>query len=313
MGNIPTNIPTDLLRTLVTVVDERSFTRAAQILGVTQPAVSAQIKRLHGYLGNDLFDRADHGIRLTPKGDLVVSYARRLLSINDVILHLSEPKPSPLTIRLGMPEDFVGGQFTGLLADFRKRWPDLRFTIQQGNLEQLVRDMAKGQLDIALGPSMNASSDARHCWTEEAVWLRGRGTSIDPDAPVPLVAFREDWICHRLAVNALSRVGRASDLVFTAPTISSLAAAVGAGMGTMVLSRCRVRLPDMMIWEDPPLPKLPDLNWGLYVREGAEHGLLDEIADATAALVISRVTAAAAGREAAQPVKPIAARKREAS
>jgi DNA-binding transcriptional LysR family regulator len=49
-----TNIPTDLLRTLVAVVDLRSFTKAAQSLGVTQPAVSAQIRRLQFLLGADL-------------------------------------------------------------------------------------------------------------------------------------------------------------------------------------------------------------------------------------------------------------------
>lgn len=53
-----TNIPTDLLRTLVAVVDLRSFTKAAAALGVTQPAVSAQIKRLQFLLGGDLFDRS---------------------------------------------------------------------------------------------------------------------------------------------------------------------------------------------------------------------------------------------------------------
>lgn len=308
------NIPTELLRTLVTVVDAGSFTQAARVLGVTQPAVSSHIKKLHAILGNDLFDRSKPGLVPTPKGDLVLSYARRLLSINDLILHVTEPSPSARMVRLGMPDDFVGGQFTGLLADFRKRWPDLRFSVCPGSLERQLQDLRHGQLDVALGPSINGSeADARHRWSEEAVWLRGRATALDPDAPVPLVAFREDWICHRVAVSALSRIGRASELVFTAPTISSLAAAVGAGMGIMVLSRCRVRLPDMIIWEDAPLPKLPNLNWGIYVREGGERGPLEEIADATATMVMGRVAAAAKRETAPQPIKAIGPRKRQAS
>ena len=90
-----TNIPTDLLRTLVAVVDLRSFTKAAAKLGVTQPAVSAQIKRLQFLLGGELFDRSVQGISLTPQGDLVVSYARRLLSINDQIVSISDNGPRP--------------------------------------------------------------------------------------------------------------------------------------------------------------------------------------------------------------------------
>ena len=78
-----TNIPTELLRTLIAVVDLRSFTKAAQALGVTQPAVSAQIKRLQVLLGGDLFDKSAPGVTLTEKGEVVVNYARRLLSIND--------------------------------------------------------------------------------------------------------------------------------------------------------------------------------------------------------------------------------------
>ena len=53
-----TNIPTDLLRTLIAVVDLRSFTKAAPSLGLTQPAVSAQIKRLQFLLGGEIFDRS---------------------------------------------------------------------------------------------------------------------------------------------------------------------------------------------------------------------------------------------------------------
>src|SRR4051794_8882453 len=75
------NIPTDLLRTLISVVDLRSFTKAAQALGVTQPAVSAQIKRLQSLLTFDILDKSAPGVILTPRGEIVVTYARRLLSI----------------------------------------------------------------------------------------------------------------------------------------------------------------------------------------------------------------------------------------
>jgi DNA-binding transcriptional LysR family regulator len=54
----PINIPTELLRTLIAVVDLRSFTKAAQSLGVTQPAVSAQIKRLQILLPSSCSTRA---------------------------------------------------------------------------------------------------------------------------------------------------------------------------------------------------------------------------------------------------------------
>src|SRR5262245_26341422 len=98
-GRLMTNIPTELLRTLVAVVDLRSFTKAAQSLGITQPAVSAQIKRLQGMLGAELLDKSAPGISLTSAGDLVVNYARRLLSINDQILDLAAPRPSARTLR----------------------------------------------------------------------------------------------------------------------------------------------------------------------------------------------------------------------
>ncbi|MCF8477121.1 MAG: LysR family transcriptional regulator, partial [Pseudolabrys sp.] len=99
-----TNIPTDLLRTFVAVVDLRSFTKAAISLGVTQPAVSAQIKRLQFLIGDDIFDRSTHGVRLTPHGEIVISYARRLLSLNDQIVHLGgNPPRHELVIRVGTP------------------------------------------------------------------------------------------------------------------------------------------------------------------------------------------------------------------
>ena len=296
-----TNIPTDLLRTLVAVVDQRSFTRAARTLGVTQPAVSAQIKRLQMILGNELFDKSGPGVNLTKTGEVVVTYSRRLLSINDLILHVAAPDTNSQTIRVGVPADFVGVHLAGLLADFRRRWPHLRFGIYQGNLALQLAELRQGKLDIAVGLSVSEPDiDARHRWIEQMVWLRGPATQLNPAAPVPLVSLREDCVYHRAAVAALDRAGRPSELVLTAPTMVSLAAAVEAGLGIMALARCRVEPWNLTVWHDAPLPKLPVLSWGVYVGEGGERGPIEFLADSIAANIKS-VTLEAA-KQAAAPV-----------
>src|SRR4051812_39258386 len=100
-----TNIPTDLLRTFITVVDLRSFTRASQTLGVTQPAVSTQIKRLQALIGAELLDKSAPGVTLTAKGEVIAGYARRLLAINDQILDLSSHGRTADRLRIGIPND----------------------------------------------------------------------------------------------------------------------------------------------------------------------------------------------------------------
>src|SRR5258705_467818 len=145
------NIPTELLRTFVAVVDLRSFTKAAQSLGVTQPAVSAQIKRLQQLLGGDLMDKSAAGVALTPMGGTVLAYGRRLLAINDQILSFTGPPAvAPHAIRVGMPGDFVGAALWRTLRRFRGSRPDIRFHVKSGPSESLARDMREGGLDVAL-------------------------------------------------------------------------------------------------------------------------------------------------------------------
>src|SRR3954466_7564601 len=136
-----TNIPTELLRTLIAVVDLRSFTKAAQSLGVTQPAVSAQIKRLQSLLGSDLLDKSAPGVSLTSAGELVVNYARRLLSINDQILDIAGPRSVAKIVRIGATGDFTGSGIARGLRGHRVRRPDLRFEVYTSNIEGLLRDL----------------------------------------------------------------------------------------------------------------------------------------------------------------------------
>ena len=273
-------IPTDMLRTFVTVVDERSFTRAAKLLGITQPAVSAQIKRLQCLLGNDLFDRTGPGLRLTSKGEFIVRNARRMLAINDRILNFAEAKPETQLIRIGIPSDFVASRLADLIAEFRERWPDLHFRIRQGSVDALLAELRQGGLDLAVGLSrLEPEIAAHHCWIDRITWMRGQNTVLDPAAPVPLVSFREDCIYYQSAVHALNSVGRPSELVFCSPTLASLEAAVQAGLGILALARSRVTSTNLIVWDDAPLPKLPELSGGIFLREGERHEALEDLAN----------------------------------
>jgi DNA-binding transcriptional LysR family regulator len=275
-----TNIPTDLLRTLVAVVDLRSFTKAANSLGLTQPAVSAQIKRLQFLLGSDVFDRSIPGIILTPHGELVVGYARRLLSINDQIVRLGLAIPRPeLVIRVGTSSDFVASVLPRTLARFRESWPDVRFIVRADCFEPLVRELRSGALDVLVGLSPEPAADAHASWAEEVVWVRGDTTQLDRDRPVPLVTYGEPCEYHRLAVAALKLAGLHWEGVFTGPSTASLAAAVEVGLGVMPTLRRVAADLGMTVWAEGLLPKLPPLYCGIFVREGGARAAYEQLAD----------------------------------
>ena len=138
------NIPTELLRTLVSVVDQRSFTKAAHSLGVTQPAVSAQIKRLQFLLGYEILDKSAPGVSLTPRGDMVVAHARRMLSVNDQIAQLKRPTVDGANRAGCHPGRFRRRQDPATLAQFRKRWPDIRFCRDRDELREHAAWAAPG-------------------------------------------------------------------------------------------------------------------------------------------------------------------------
>jgi DNA-binding transcriptional LysR family regulator len=274
------NIPTDLLRALVAVIDTRSFTKAAQSLGVTQPAVSAQMKRLHDLLGYEVLDKSTPGVALTPRGEVVVNNARRLLSINDEILHLTGGRMAGQTIRVGIPLDYAGSRIPATLSRFRERWPDVSYNVGSAPVEEMLRDLRHGEIDIVLALfAEKPTMEARHVWTQELVWVHSDAVKLDLEGPVPLVSYGGESACHRVAVAALQRAGLEYNFVFTSHSSVSLLAAVAAGFGVMAVPRGRAVRNNFAIWEDAPLPKLPKLYCALLVRTSGDRTAIEELAD----------------------------------
>jgi len=82
------NLPTELLRTFVTVIEVESYTHAAELLGRTQPAISLQMKRLEELVGAPLIVRKGRGVALTERGEAMIGHARQILRLNDIAVSL---------------------------------------------------------------------------------------------------------------------------------------------------------------------------------------------------------------------------------
>ena len=207
-----TNIPTDLLRTLIAVVDLRSFTKAAQSLGVTQPAVSAQIKRLQILLSADLLDKSAPGVSLTSSGELVVNYARRLLSINDQILDIAAPRPAAKTVRIGATGDFTAsGIALGLTCSHLRR-PDLRFEVYAASIDVLLRDLREGSTDLAIWVSATGPAPRHQAFLDRAPGLGALvGDADRSDPPGSAGVSRRRGPVHPHRDDQLSQAGRECD------------------------------------------------------------------------------------------------------
>jgi DNA-binding transcriptional LysR family regulator len=293
------NIPTELLRTLVAVVDLRSFTKAAQSLGVTQPAVSAQIKRLQVLLDCELFDKSAPGVSLTPAGVLLINYARRMLTINDQIVEMAVPRVGS-ALRLGVPGDFAALLLPPVLAQFRSRHPNIRFTVRSEHFDIMSRDLRQGELDVMIGLSEHGiPMDTRHQWSEPVVWVRKPGFELDPDSPLPIVTFGEVCAFHRAMTASLNEIQRPFEVVFVSASEACVLSAVKEGLGVSLMPRSRAQGKGVDIWDEAPLPRVRDMYCGVYLGETGEQAVLEELADAIYDVLGPKLSAARAFASAA--------------
>ena len=143
------------LRTLhyfVTVAEELNITKAAEILRISQPPLSAQIKNLEAELGTELFVRGKRQLTLTDAGQLLYQHAKDILKLSEKasseVTSLGKGMTGTVTIGLveGMAPDIAAEWFVGFLREH----PGVRFRILDGNSDDLIEKMRGGLIDLAV-------------------------------------------------------------------------------------------------------------------------------------------------------------------
>lgn len=262
-----TNLPTDVLRTFVAIVDLGSFTKAGDLLGRTQPAISLQIRRLEDAVGRRVFDTRGRSCQLTPDGEILVRYARQLLCINDEAVARLQRRPATGMLRIGLPVDYAVDFFQRVLTNFLGEHRDVAIEVTcdvSSNILQLLSDDA---LDIAIAMTEGPSSPTlAFSWAERPIWVTAFGSDVHLRTPVPIAAHNQDCPYRARMINTLDRIGRPWRVAYTSPGINALQNAVLTGFGVSALTS-RTLLGGMQVLsQDDGFPPLPDVHVGLHYK-----------------------------------------------
>lgn len=273
----------DVLRSFVTGAELGSYAKAADRLGRSTSAVSAQLKKLEEQAGTAIFRKAGRGLALTEAGETMLGYARRLLELNDEAAAAVGGVALEGQVRLGVQEDFGERLLPGVLGRFARAHPKLRIEARIGRNAALLDAVAGGRLDLALvwDDGSGAARGERlaelpACWIGPAQGAPWPGMG---EGPVTLAAFEPPCLFRTMATAALDRAGIPWHVAFTSPSLAGLWAAAAGGLG--VTLRTGFGLPaGVRPVEDGLLPAvLPSLRLMLEQAEAKPSPAVARLAD----------------------------------
>lgn len=235
------------LRYLVALAEQRHFGRAAARCFVSQPTLSAQLKKLEQSLGVQLIERAPGKVALTPAGDEIVARARRIIEASDEVVTLARSHRDPLAGRLRLALlPTIGPYLLPQVAPLiRKNLPRLELHLYEYQTQPLLERLQAGELDIGILalPVALEGLEARELYREpftvalpEQHPLAAQATLRVADLKDETLLLLEDGHCLRdQALEVCSRVGMRDQQDFRATSLETLRQMVAAGAGITLL------------------------------------------------------------------------------
>src|SRR5580700_9303432 len=293
------NLDIDCLRSFLMVADAMSFSRAAETVGRSQSTISQQIAKLETQVGRPLLSRRKGRVlELTSEGDRLVQYARRILQLNDEACASMSDDALAGFVRLGVPLDFFGRDFTIWLARFKARHPMVGLEVEANQSESLQKRSARGDFDLAFFKQETGAKLGTVALREQLVWVSGPNYSPDAGDSVPLILFPDGCAYRRCAIAGLKDHRRAWHLSFVSPSFECLKSAAVEGMGITVLARALVAPPLRIVRHGSRLPQLPAIELAYSHGRRSNSRVVSELANHLADSL------AAAGSRSAAPMIP---------
>jgi DNA-binding transcriptional LysR family regulator len=272
------NLDLSVLRTLVAIVRNGSFVRAAERVGRSESAVSLQLKRLEDQVGQKMFHRAGRKMVLTDAGERMLAYAERLIALNDEAVIEAAGLRLEGPVRLGVPPDFAETWLLTALARFVRICPAVDIQTTVGRSPTLLHLFSRGELDLAMSFA-TGPEHARWSGSIPMAWIGTPSYVRRAEDPVRLAVFDPPCLFRAAATAALDNHGILWTVDFKSSSLASLWAAVAAGLGITV--RTPVGLPPQLttLGEAAGLPTLPSTALALLQRNAPTSPAAEQLAE----------------------------------
>ena len=203
-----------------------------------------------------LFRKNGRGLSLTEAGQTALTYARRLLALNDELLDTMQGASLEGVARVGCPQDFAA-ILPGIISQFSTIYPRMRMEVRVEGNAALADAVEKSQLDLALVIGQADRPRSERIGEVSLVWIASRNFESQSGVPLPIAVMGPQCAFRKCAIEHLEQIGMPHRITATSPSIDGLWAAVLGGVG--VTARTRLNLPEGVV-AAKTLFSLPDLG-----------------------------------------------------
>lgn len=249
----------EALRALRAIHQHGGITRAAQVLGLTQSAVSHKIKRLETSLDCDLLARRPGAPLFTLAGDELLSYASRILGLHDEALLSLTRTDLAGRIQLGLTEDTTCSDLSRILGRFRRLHPQVAVRTRVRMSLVLRAMLERGELDAAIVQvfAHEVRPTDLVLFREDLHWVKSRDFVLPDEGAIPFLSFDEHCFYRQWALDIGQDGGVLLEAVFDCTSAAGIVAAVTAGLGVALLNDRHLRHDmDIIGTRLPPPPEL---------------------------------------------------------
>ncbi len=267
-----TTLPSELLRSLVSIVDAGSIANASKEIFITPSALSLQMKRLEDILQVSLFHREGRRLKLTSAGEFLLAHAREVTALNDQAIKKLRGDDLIGPARVGIVQDLADALLVGVLTRFTKLNAHVELKIRVGRSSELLKQFNNGDLDIVL--CLGDRNDPLSFAAAPAHWL-GNDTLISQEE-VLLAVLEEPCVFRQIAIAALEQSQRNYRIVLETQSLSALRAAIISGLGvtcyTSIFFDSSLRIKANL------MPALPAVKYALHVRP-SPHRTIEHLSE----------------------------------
>lgn len=272
------NLDVTTLRSFVAVADSGGVTRAAGFLHLTQSAVSMQLKRLEEMLGLDLLDRSGRGIALTASGEQLLTYARRMVSLNDEVITRLTDQAFEGEITLGVPHDIVYPFIPRVLQQFNTAFPRVKVHLIASFTRGLKEQYEKGEADLILTTENGLNGGSETLANMPLRWIGAPGGSAWRQRPLR-IAFCRHCTFRPHVIEALDIAGITWEMAVDTESDRTIEATVAADLAVSGVIGGTEPSHLAQIDHAGALPNLPEQKINLYGSDDSKGEVVDAMAD----------------------------------